>query len=86
MFHIYNGLCGVFSILSGIRLTKILINKDETLSCYIYQTNVGILTIMSRIKGEFQICPHMDFDNILYFEYLRYINYKNEIITFLEGC
>ena len=28
----------------------------------------------------------MDFDNILYVEYLRYNNYKNEIILFLEGC
>ena len=27
----------------------------------------------------------MDFDNILYVEYLRYNNYKNEIILFLEG-
>ena len=27
----------------------------------------------------------MDFDNILYVEYLHYINYKNEIILFLEG-
>ena len=27
----------------------------------------------------------MDFDNILYVEYLRYNNYKNEIISFLEG-
>ena len=37
-------------------------------------------------KGGFQICPRMDFDNILYVEYLRYNNYKNEIISFLEGC
>ena len=37
-------------------------------------------------KGEFQICPRMDFDDILYVEYLRYNNYKNEIILFLEGC
>ena len=37
-------------------------------------------------KGEFQICPRMDFDNILYVEYLRYNNYKNEIVSFLEGC
>ena len=37
-------------------------------------------------KGEFQICPRMDFDNILYVEYLCYNNYKNEIILFLEGC
>ena len=36
------------------------------------------------VKGEFQICPRMDFDNILYAEYLRYNNYKNEIILFLE--
>ena len=28
----------------------------------------------------------MDFDNILYVEYLRYNNYKNENISFLEGC
>ena len=34
-------------------------------------------------KGEFQICPRMDFDNILYVEYIRYNNYKNEIILFL---
>ena len=39
-----------------------------------------------NIKGEFQICPRMDFHNILYAEYLRYNNYKNEIISFLEGC
>ena len=38
------------------------------------------------IKGEFQICPHMDLDNILYVEYLGYNNYKNEIILFLERC
>ena len=37
-------------------------------------------------KGEFQICPRMDFDNILYVEYLRYNNYKNEISLLLEGC
>ena len=37
-------------------------------------------------KGEFQICPRMDFDNILYVEYLRYNNDKNEIILFLERC
>ena len=37
-------------------------------------------------KGEFQICPHMDFDNILYVEYLRYNNYKNETISFIKGC
>ena len=40
----------------------------------------------SARKGEFQICPLMDFNNILYVEYLRYNNYKNEIISFLEGC
>ena len=28
----------------------------------------------------------MDFDTILYVEYLCYNNYKNEIILFLEGC
>ena len=28
----------------------------------------------------------MDFHNILYVEYLRYNNYKNQIISFLEGC
>ena len=39
-----------------------------------------------RQKGEFQICPRMDLDNILYVEYLRYNNYKNEIILFLERC
>ena len=38
------------------------------------------------IKGEFQICPRMDLDNIWYVEYLRYINYKNEIILFLKRC
>ena len=37
------------------------------------------------LKGEFQICPRMDFHNILYVEYLRYNNFKNEIISFLEG-
>ena len=37
-------------------------------------------------KGEFQICPRMDLDNILYVEYLRYNNYKNEIILFFEHC
>ena len=31
-------------------------------------------------KGEFQICPRMDFDKILYVEYLRYNNYINETI------
>ena len=41
---------------------------------------------MLIIKGEFQICPRMDLDNILYVEYLRYNNYKNEIILFLERC
>ena len=38
------------------------------------------------LKGEFQICPRMDLDNIVYVEYLRYNNYKNEIILFLERC
>ena len=42
--------------------------------------------IWCNIKGEFQICPRMDLDNILYVEYLRYNNYKNEIILFLEHC
>ena len=37
-------------------------------------------------KGEFQICPRMDFNNILHVDYLRYNSYKNEIISFLEGC
>ena len=37
-------------------------------------------------KGEFQICPRMDLDHILYVEYLGYNNYKNEIILFLERC
>ena len=37
-------------------------------------------------KGEFQICPRMDLDNILNVEYLWYINYKNEIILFHERC
>ena len=36
-------------------------------------------------KGEFQICPRMDFDNNLYDENLRNNNYKNEIILFLNG-
>ena len=44
------------------------------------------INIHEYSKGEFQICPRMDFDNILYVEYLRYSNYKNEIISFLEGC
>ena len=37
-------------------------------------------------KGEFQICPRMDFCNILYVEYLCYNNYKTEIILLIEGC
>ena len=41
---------------------------------------------LNRSKGEFQICPRMDFHNILYVEYLCYNNYKNEITLFLEGC
>ena len=32
-----------------------------------------------KAKGEFQNCPRMDFDNILYVEYLGYNNYKMEI-------
>ena len=36
-------------------------------------------------KGEFQICPRMDFNNILYVEYLRCNNYKNEIILSSEA-
>ena len=44
------------------------------------------LSDMFNTKGEFQICPRMDFDHILYVEYLRYNNYKNEIISFLKGC
>ena len=36
-------------------------------------------------KGEFQICPRMDLDNILYVEYLHYNNYENEIILFPKG-
>ena len=45
-----------------------------------------IIFHFAPLKGEFQICPRMDFDNILYVEYLRYNNYKNEIISFFEGC
>ena len=42
---------------------------------------------MSKIwKEEFQICQLMDFDNILYVEYLVYNNNKNEIVLFIEGC
>ena len=42
--------------------------------------------IVKAQKGEFQICRRMDLDNILYVEYLRYNNYKNEIILILERC
>ena len=45
-----------------------------------------MLSFAQFSKGEFQTCPHLDFDNILYVEYPRYNNYKNEIILFLEGC
>ena len=45
---------------------------------------INVLWVIT--KGEFQICPRMDFNNILYVEYLRYNNYKNEIILFLEDC
>ena len=52
-----------------------------------------LLTLFGKLKfsqkfpkGEVQICPRMDFDNILYVEYLCYNNYKNEIVSFLEGC
>ena len=46
---------------------------------------VLLLSNKEIVKGEFQICPRMDLDNILYVEYLRYNNYKNEIILFLEN-
>ena len=36
------------------------------------------------MKGEFQICPRTYLNNILYVEYLRYNNYKNEINLFIE--
>ena len=62
----------------------------EKLRWYIFKITY-ISTCYRRLqnlvpKGEFQICPRMDFDNILYVEYLRYNNYKNEIISFLKGC
>ena len=47
---------------------------------------ISLLVIEKLSKGEFQICPRMDLDNIFYVEYLRYNNYKNEIILFLERC
>ena len=48
--------------------------------------HISVGLCLKLLKGEFQICPRMDLDNILYVEYLRYNNYKNEIILFLERC
>ena len=39
-----------------------------------------------RKLGVFQICLRMDFDSIVYVEYLGHNNYKNKVISFLEGC
>ena len=48
--------------------------------------DVKHLTKQNKLeKGEFQIYPRMDFDDILYVEYLRYNNYKIKIISCLEG-
>ena len=70
--------------------TNVLVIMDRTnVPVSMDRTNVNVIMYtISRatLKGEFQICPRMDFVNILYVEYLRYNIYKNEIILFLEGC
>ena len=78
----------------GIIFDEKLIFRDHiSKKAAIANRNLGLIfrsfTYIDKVmflKGEFQICPRMDFDNILYVEYLRYNNYKNEIILFLEGC
>ena len=69
---------------------KVLERSQQISDCksmQIFYNAQGKLTPQSEfgstLKGEFQICPRMDFDNILCVEYLRYNNYKNEIISFL---
>ena len=47
------------------------------------EVSLKLFRTMSNL-GEFQIRPRMDFDNILFVEYLRYNNFKNDIILFLE--
>ena len=70
-------------------------SSRPTQSVLLYLPAGGILAILTvsgppsaccQSKGEFQICPRIDLNNILYVEYLQYNNYKNEIILFLERC
>ena len=66
------------------------IKTDGISHCYQLNQSISTLRVNGDIlhcnaKGEFQICPRMDLDNILYVEYLRYNNYKNDIL-FLERC
>ena len=70
-----------------------IVSNRRHIACYIHISRFLVPccknyqdVLQNMSKGEFQICPRMDFDNILYVEYLRYNNYKNEIILFLEGC
>ena len=56
------------------------------MSYYLVISNLLSFNVYFTPKGEFQICPRIDFDNILYVEYLRYNNCKNEIILFLKDC
>ena len=53
---------------------------------FLFKLETGEKYQMSVKGGGGQISPRIDFDNILYVEYLRYNNYKNEIILFLQGC
>ena len=74
--------------------STIRVKFDTTYISLGLQTSNGVILVrwpkfywkINSTKGEFQICPRMDSDNILYVEYLRYNNYKNEIISFLECC
>ena len=42
-----------------------------------------LISFLWALKRGVPNLPRMDFDNE---EYIRYNNYKNEIISFLEGC
>ena len=74
------------NIISKIKISKV---TDFAALSSLYTDSEFLLISCSaqqNMKGVFQICPRMDFDNILYVEYLGYNNYKHEIILFLKSC
>ena len=79
---VYLSFSCVYQIVSLIEIYMFIYG-----GCYDFISVLRFSFIFINMQmGEFQICPCMDLDNILYVEYLRYINYKNEIILFLECC